>query len=180
MWRRHGVDEHGRPRGSTDQDVLDAFARAGGEETATFVEHLTTVPGVPDLTGDLAVLGLTEDTDPKDDVPRLGVLVENRGERIVLRTVLRDGPAWHAGISGDDVLLAIDGETLSPAELPTVLRRHGAATTVQLTVRRGPRILERAVRLEAAAPRPRLRTVTATDAATRARFSRWSGQTLPD
>jgi predicted metalloprotease with PDZ domain len=180
MWRRHGIDEHGRPRGYTDQDVLDAFARAGGEETAAFVEHLTTVPGVPDLAIDLAVLGLTEDTDPEDDVPRLGVLTENRGERIVLRTVLRDGPAWRAGISGNDVLIAIDGETLSPAELPTVLRRHGAGATVQLTVRRGPRILERPVRLDAAAPRPRLRTIAAADAATRARFSRWSGQTLPD
>ncbi len=180
LWRRHGVDEHDRPRGYTDQDVLDAFARAGGEETATFVEHLTTVPGVPDITSDLEVIGLTEHPDPEDDLPRLGVLVETRGERIVLRTVLRDGPAWRAGVSGNDVLLAIDGETLSPAELPTVLRRHGAGTTVDLTLLRGPRILERSVQLGAATPRPRLGTVTDADSATRARFSRWSGQTLPD
>jgi predicted metalloprotease with PDZ domain len=106
--------------------------------------------------------------------------VENRGDRIVLRTVLRDGPAWRAGVSGNDVLLAIDGETLSAAELPTVLRRHGAGASVVLTLRRGPRILERAVQLAAASPRPRLRTVADADTATRARFSRWAGQTLPD
>lgn len=180
LWRRHGVDEHDRPRGYTDQDVLDAFARAGGEETATFVERLTTVPGRPDLAGDLDVIGLREESDPEDDVPRLGALVENRGDRIVLRTVLRDGPAWRAGVSGNDVLLAIDGETLSAAELPTVLRRHGAGASVVLTLRRGPRILERTVQLAAASPRPRLRTVADADTATRARFSRWAGQTLPD
>jgi len=178
LWRRHGVDGHGQQRGYTDQDVLDAFARAGGEEIAMFVEHLTTVPGAPDITDDLAVIGLMEDTDPDDDVPRLGALVETRGEHIVLRTVLRDGPAWRAGVSGNDVLLAIDGETLSPAELPTVLRRHGSGTSVTLTLRRGPRILGRTVQLDAATPRPRLRTIGQADAATRARFARWSGQTL--
>jgi len=180
LWRRHGVDEHDRPRGYTEQDVLDAFARAGGDEVATLAEQLTTVPGVPDLTGDLEVLGLRESPDPDDDVPRLGALVDARGEAIVLRTVLRDGPAWRAGASGGDVLLAIDGETLSAAELPTVLRRLGAGTTVHLTLRRGPRILARDVRLDASSPRPRLSTVTDPDEATRARFLEWSGQPLPD
>jgi predicted metalloprotease with PDZ domain len=34
LWRRHGIDEAGRPRGYTEQDVLDALARAGGDEVA--------------------------------------------------------------------------------------------------------------------------------------------------
>jgi len=180
LWRRHGVDDRGRPRGYTERDVLDAFVRAGGEEVAALAERLSTVPGVPDLTPDLEVLGLTEAPDPDDDAPRLGALVEARGERIVLRAVLRGGPTWAAGVSGGDELVAIDGETLSSAELPTVLRRHGSGTTVRLTLRRGPRVLERDVRLDPPSPRLRLRTVPDADAATRARFSRWAGQTLPD
>ena len=180
LWLRHGPDPKGDPRGYTEQDVLDAFARAGGDEVATLAERLTTVPCVPDLSPDLGVLGLVDVADPEDDAPRLGALVETRGDRIVLRTVLRDGPTWRAGVSGGDELLAIDGETLSSAELPTVLRRHGGGTRIRLTLRRGPRVLEREVRLDPPAPRHCLRIGTDLDAATRARFARWSGQPVPD
>ncbi len=179
LWRRHGIDGSGDPRGYTAHDVNDAFTRAGGEEVATLLERLTTVPGVPDLTTDLEVIGLTESPDPEDDVPRLGVLVETQDDRIVLRSVLREGPAWRAGVSGGDVLLAIDDETLRPAELPAVLRRHGPSATIRLTLRRGPRILAREVRLDQAAPRLRLLPAPDADAAARARFSRWAGQTHP-
>ena len=176
LWHRHGVDEHGRPRGYDEQDVLDAFARAGGDELASLAERLATVPGVPEPSPDLGVLALVETTDPDDDVPRLDVLVRSDGGRIRLRSVLRDGAAWRAGVSGGDEILAVDGETLAPEELPTVLRRHGAGTTVSLTLRRGPRVIERTVTLERAVPRPRLRLDETADPAARARFSRWSGQ----
>jgi len=179
LWRRHGVDAHGRPRGYHEQDVLEALARAGGDEVAMLAERLTTVPAVPDPSPDLEVLALVEIPEQDDDVPRLDVLVQPEGGRMRLRSVLRDGTAWRAGVSGGDELVAIDGETLTPEELPTVLRRHGAGTTVRLTLRRGPRVIERDVTLERGIPRPRLRFDADADAAAQARFSRWSGQATP-
>jgi predicted metalloprotease with PDZ domain len=182
LWRRHGIDERGRPRGYTEQDVLDALARAGGDGTAALAEQLTTAPGVPDPTPDLDVIALTEVLDPDataDAVPHLGVLIQPEGGRIRLRSVLREGPAWRAGVSGGDELVAIESETLTAEELPTVLRRHGADTTVRLTLRRGPRVIERDVTLERAAPRPRLRFDETASPAAQARFTRWSGQALP-
>ena len=180
LWRRHGPDASGRPRGYTEQDVLDALGRAGGDEVVELATALTTVPGVPDPSPDLFVLGLREVLDPEDDAPRMGVLVGTEGGRIVLRSVLRGGSAWEAGVSGGDQLLAIDGETLTGEELPTVLRRHGAGTSVTLTLQRGPRLIELPVRLSAAEPRPRIRVDPEADAATRARFTRWSGQAVAD
>lgn len=180
LWRRHGPDATGRPRGYTEQDVLEAFVRAGGDEVADLAVTLTTVPGVPDPTPDLAVLGLREVLDLEDDAPRMGVLVGTDGGRIVLRSVLRGGSAWDAGVSGGDRLLAIDGETLTPEELPAVLRRHGADSTVTVTLERGPRLLELPVRLTRAQPRPRLHPDPDADAATRARFTRWAGQAVAD
>ncbi len=176
LWRRHGPDAGGRPRGYTEQDVLDAFARAGGEEVALLAQELTTVPGVPDPAPDLAAVGLVETTASPDGTPTLGVLVDGEGARIRLRSVLRDGPAWLAGVSGGDELVAIDGETLTAPELPTVLRRHGAGTQVRLTLRRGPRVIERQVRLAPEVLRQRLQLDPEADAATLARFTRWSGQ----
>lgn len=180
LWQRHGPDASGRPRGYTEQDVLDAFARAGGDAAAAYAERLSTVAEPPDPTPDLEVLGLVavEDEDPL--TPRLDALIGAETGRIRVRTVLRDGTAWRAGVSGGDELLAIDGETLTHEELPTVLRRHGPGTTVRLTLRRGPRIVERDVRLEAPRRRPRLRIAREADAAARARFTRWSGLTPPD
>ena len=179
LWRRHGIDDAGRPLGYTEQDVLDALARAGGEDVARLAEHLTTVPGIPDPSQDLPVLALTEHLDTEDDAPRMGVLVQPEGGRIRLRSVLRDGAAWRAGVSGGDELLAIEGETLAPEELSTVLRRHGPEAEVRLTLRRGPRIVERVVRLEGALARPRLRLDESADAAALARFTRWSGSPPP-
>jgi predicted metalloprotease with PDZ domain len=79
-------------------------------------------------------------------------------------------------VSGGDELVAIDGETLTAPELPTVLRRHGAGTQVRLTLRRGPRVIERQVRLAPEVLRQRLQLDPEADAATLARFTRWSGQ----
>jgi len=179
LWRRHGVDGDGRPLGYAEQDVLDALARAGGDDVAALAERLTTVPSVPDPTPDLSVVALTEVVDSEEDAPQLGVLVHPEGGRIRLRSVLRDGPAWRAGVSGGDELVAVDGETLAPEELPTVLRRHGAGTPVRLTLRRGPRVLEREVTLERAGPRPRLRFDESAGPAAQACFTRWSGQAPP-
>lgn len=180
LWRRHGPDAAGHPRGYTEQDVLDALARAGGDEVVELAVALTTVPGVPDPSADLFVLGLREVLDPENDAPRMGVLVGTDGGRIVLRSVLRGGSAWEAGVSGGDHLLAIDGETLTAEELPTVLRRHGAGASVTITLQRGPRLIELPVRLSPAEPRPRIRMDPEADATTRARFTRWSGQAVAD
>ncbi len=176
LWRRHGPDAAGRPRGYTEQDVLDALARAGGDTVAALAERLTTVPCVPDPSDDLHAVGLEQSLDTEDPTPQLGALVQGGSGRILLRSVLRDGPAWLAGVSGGDELVAVDGETLTHEELPTVLRRHGPGASVRLTLRRGPRVVERTVVLAPAEPRPRLRVVDDADASTLARFRRWSGQ----
>ena len=180
LWRRHGPDGSGRPRGYTEQDVLDAFARAGGDDAASLAERLSTVPLPPDPTPDLGVLGLEVAEDDEVLTPRLEVLLGSEPGRIRIRSVLRGGTAWEAGVSGGDELLAVDGETLTQEELPTVLRRHGPGTTVRLTLRRGPRVIERDVRLEVPRRRTRLRFTREADVATRERFRRWSGLAAPD
>ena len=179
LWRRHGVDEAGRPRGYDEQDVLDALARAGGDDVAALAERLTTVPGIPDPGPDLAAIALQEDLTTDDDTPVLGVLVEAEASRVRFRSVLRDGPAWLGGASGGDELVAIDGETLTLEELPTVLRRHGPGASVRLTLRRGPRVIDREVVLARAEARPRLRFDATADPVAQAAFRRWSGQVTP-
>jgi predicted metalloprotease with PDZ domain len=192
LWRRHGAaSDTGTARsapggaataraaeGYTEDDVVAAFDRAGGAVAAQRCIDLTTRPGRPEVEDDLAVLGLRLLVGDAG-APELGVLTSTEGDRIVLTHVLRDGPAWRAGISGGDHLLALDSETLTPAELPTVLRRYGAGAHVRCLLRRGPRVLERTVELAAPSTPTRLAPDPVADEAARARFQRWSGLPFP-
>jgi predicted metalloprotease with PDZ domain len=82
-------------------------------------------------------------------------------------------------VSGGDRLLAIDGETLTAAELPIVLRRHGAGARIRCSLQRGPRLLERTVELEAARPRSDLAFDPDANDTARAGFRAWSGLDVP-
>jgi predicted metalloprotease with PDZ domain len=178
LWRRFGTSE-GRPRhGYTEPDVLDVLERIGGAAVAERCLRLTTVPGVPDIAPLLSAVGLQLEEEPTG-APELGVVTGGETGRSVLRTVLRGGPAWRAGVSGGDVLLAVDDETVRLSELETLLRRRGAGARVLLTLERGARVLRREVVL--GAPRTTHRISIDSSAAPRARtaFERWCAQPFP-
>jgi predicted metalloprotease with PDZ domain len=179
LWVRHGRDPADRARGYTEEDVVAALERAGGEALAARCVELVDRPGRPDVAPLLAVVGLTLREEAPADVPELGVLTGGAPVGISIRSVLRGGPAWHGGVSGGDLLLAIDGETLTPDDLTPFLRSRGAGARVVVTLARGARLLERTVELGEPRPRPRLAAdPTASDEA-RAAFTAWCGLVHP-
>jgi predicted metalloprotease with PDZ domain len=178
LWRRFGTSL-GRPQhGYTEADVLEALATVGGDAIAERCVTLTTRPGAPDIAAVLAAVGLHLEPEPPG-APELGVLTSVDTGRVVIRSVLRDGPAWQAGVSGGDVLLAVDGETVRPPELESLLRRHGVGARVELTLERGPRLLRREVRLGPPRARPRLAIDPEAPASARGAFERWCAQPFP-
>jgi predicted metalloprotease with PDZ domain len=183
LWRRFGsggTAPGGRPPGYTEDDVLAALGDLGGTEVVARCRTLTTVPGAPDPLALVAAVGLRTEPDGSDPVPELGVVLGGDADAITLQAVLRGGPAWTAGVSGGDRLLAIDGETLTAAELPTVLRRHGVGTEITLMLRRGPRVLTRCVTLGPVRGRQRLVPDPTAPTGAREAFKRWSGLAFPD
>jgi predicted metalloprotease with PDZ domain len=179
LWVRHGREPEDRRRGFTEDDVLAALARAGGDELAHRCEALVDRPGRPDVAPLLDVVGLTLREDGPADVPDLGLIVGADQGGIAVRTALRGGAAWRAGVSGGDRLLALDGETLTAEDLTPFLRARGAGATVVATLARGARLIERRIVLDL--PRPRLRLATdpgATAGACRA-FTAWCGLEHP-
>ncbi len=178
LWRRFGTPL-GRPsRGYSEADVLDVLTTVGGEEIALRCVELTTRPGTPDLEGVLAAVGLRLESEP-EGAPELGALTATDAGRVVLRSVLREGPAWQAGVSGGDVLLAVDGETVRAPELETLLRRHGVGAHVELTLERGPRVLRRQVVLGPVRARRRIAADADATRSSRAAFRRWCSLDLP-
>ncbi len=178
LWKRHARTVEG----FTEQDVLDAVAEVGGDELATLVDARVGQPQRPEIDDDLlAAVGLAfADKDDGPAPPELGVQTTEDDQGITFTSVLRDGPAWRAGITGGDRLVAIDGVTVPRGELTKALLASVPGDAVEVSVTRGPRLLTLPVTL--GQPRPQ-RTLQRREGATgpEARaFQRWTGHALED
>ncbi|MEX0592142.1 MAG: PDZ domain-containing protein, partial [Nitriliruptoraceae bacterium] len=172
MWRRHS----GHAEGYTEDDVLAAVAEVGGDSVAEHLERRITRPEPPAIDNSrLAVLGLRWEESTATDIPDLGVIVTEDDQSVVLASVLRDRPAWRAGVTGGDRLVAIDGWTVGRTALTRALRRYAAGDQVELTVTRGPRLLTLPVVLDPPLPQHKLVPVDSASTAQQDQFSRWCG-----
>jgi predicted metalloprotease with PDZ domain len=176
LWRRHA----GSAAGYTEQDVLDAIEAVGDTRIAEIADRRAGVAEPPSIDAALLeMVGLAPvERDDVPAVPDLGVRVEDDEQGVRLASVLRGRPAWQAGLTGGDRLVAIDGVALARDDLTRELRTHAPGDTIALTVLRGPRLLTHEVVL--GPPRPGWRLVARDDASdtARATFARWTGQTL--
>jgi predicted metalloprotease with PDZ domain len=176
LWRRHADTVEGY----TEDDVLAAVAEVGGEELSRLVDHRVGTAVLPDLEDVVAEVGLRWQADECQQPPALGVLTKDVEGGVAVTSVLRDGPAWRAGMTGGDRLLAVDGRVVGRGELEAVLRTSSVGDEVEVTVTRGPRLLTLPVTL--AEPTPRRQLVAdekATDAQ-REVFRRWTGRPLDE
>lgn len=177
LWRTFGRSD----TGYTDTDVRAALADAAGADLGWFFDaHVAgrEMPPVQDLVG---VVGLSlERPDPEEPTPWLGASTSEDGGDVRLTSVVRGGPAWQAGMTGGDRMVAVDGQAVTPDSLPKVLRAHAGGDTVEVTVVRGPRMLTLPVVLGDPFRPHRLRPVADPTDAQRAAFRRWTGHDLPE
>jgi predicted metalloprotease with PDZ domain len=176
LWSRHADDA----QGYTEQDVLDAVATVGGEELAALVDERVAAPGPVDLEQVVDTVGLRWKDDDGPVPPSLGVTTQESDAGVSIASVLRDGPAWTAGLTGGDQLIAIEGRTVARGELTAVLLTHEPGETVEVTVTRGPRLLTMPVTLGSPRPGRRLVAVDEPSEQQREVFQRWTGQSLDD
>ena len=175
LWQRHARTEEGY----TEDDVLAAIAAHGGDELAALAETRVADPGLPELEDVVPTIGLAWGEKGGPATPSLGVRAEESDAGVALANVLRDGPAWQAGVTGGDRLIAIDGRTVARGLLDVTLRAHDPGDTVEVAVARGPRLLHLPVTLGEPVPARTLRPADHATDAQRAAFARWAGQPLP-
>jgi predicted metalloprotease with PDZ domain len=183
LWQRFGHDEpQGHPRtGYRHDDVVDALGTVAGHDLTGFVDEHVTGTAPPPIGDLLGVVGLElVESVPKPPTADLGVRLseDDRGPRI--DAVLRDGPAWLAGVTGGDRLVAIDGTVVRRGEVPRVLRLHEPGDTVVLTVERGPRLLGLPVVLDTPRLDLQLQPVADPEERQRTAFARWTGHPLTE
>ena len=124
-------------RGYAERDILEAVNEAAGSDFSSFFERY--VRGTDPLpyaeTLRLAGLELQSSALPGSP-PSLGALTESEdmGARIV--AVRPGGAADRAGLSRDDLLIAVDNQSLATEELGTRLKPYPAGAKAPFTVQR--------------------------------------------
>jgi predicted metalloprotease with PDZ domain len=180
LWERHA----GSPSGYTEDDVLAGVRTLGGEDGAALaglVERRVGSPGVPDLGDEVVqVAGLRWETAEGPTPPDLGVRASASDGGMRLDVVLRDRPAWRAGLTGGDELVAIDGQRVGRDQLTGALRAYEAGDRIEVTVLRGPRLLTLPVTLGEPRPKRKLVAVDDPNDTQRAVFRRWTGRDLTE
>ena len=176
LWRRHAGD----PAGYTEADVVAAVADVGGADLAELVEDRVANPGHPVLDDVVDVVGLRWATKDDTPPPNLGVRTAESGGAVTLAAVLRDGPAWRAGLTGGDRVVALDGEVVAGGHLEALLRTRTAGDAVTVTVTRGPRLITRTVTLGEPVVSHTLRPVATPSPDQQAAFAAWAGSPLDE
>jgi len=183
LWHRFGHDQpRGYPTtGYTHQDVVDALSEAAGRDLSDFTDDHVLGTEPPPLADLLDTVGLRlEDTRADVVRPDLGVQSSDDGDAVVVNAVFRDRPAWQAGITGGDRIVAIDGLLIGRGELEPALATFNAGDIVRVTVARGARLLELDVELADPVPERRIVATDEPDEQQVAAFTAWTHRTLSE
>jgi predicted metalloprotease with PDZ domain len=171
LWQRH------RDTGYTDDDIFGAIAEVSNGTIASRIKSRVALPGLGDrneFADALSNLGLTL-TSTQPPAGWLGVQLAGHTPTVGVRlaATLRDGPAWAAGLTGNDTLLAINDTVVTADTFNQIVEQHQPGDTVSVRVLRHNRIDAVPLTL---AHCPATFTVTATTDATalaRGSYARW-------
>jgi predicted metalloprotease with PDZ domain len=145
LWQQYGRDfyvnngESGR--GVTDAEVDALFDSVTGLKLKRLLDRW--VRGTDDLplAKLLAPFGVTFTDNRKRAKPALGVRTVRDGTDCKVANVYEGGAAHQAGVSADDVLVAIDGLRVSGTNLDGVLSRYRVGDAVALHIFRRDELL---------------------------------------
>ena len=187
-WQRFTARGAGYPEGA----LLGLCSEVAGRDLSDFFAAYVdgTAPLAPD--SELAAVGLrlartpgkTDRALPKDAdgfalEPWFGLATAADGPLCKVTSIVDDGPAFAAGLSADDVLLAVDGARVAQDTLQDRLDRTGGRTA-KFTLWRGQSLRE--LTLTPVVRRVedwKLAPVPAPTDAQRAAFKAWTNQDLP-
>jgi predicted metalloprotease with PDZ domain len=140
---------YGPGRGYEEHDLLDAVNAESGSDFSGFLERYIRGTDPLPYAEALAGAGMELHTGvAPGSAPSLGVLVqpEDRGLRIT--AVLPGQAADRGGLARDDLLLAVDEQSLATESLPNRLRIYSPGTEVPITLERHGRRERISVRLD--------------------------------
>lgn len=95
-------------RGVNSDQVFKIVEDVGGADIREKFEVMTSTTQELDLESICLEAGLKLEWD-NSETPWLGLDVEHSGDRVIVRTVILDGPGYKAGINAGDEIIAVNG-----------------------------------------------------------------------
>jgi predicted metalloprotease with PDZ domain len=175
LWRE--VQKSGRDYAGVAEDAMPALLQAAtGLKLERELRDWVHGTRDPDYAKLLAPFGLALQARPALDAMHVALLGAKSGDDGRLAHVFDGGPAQHAGLSGGDQLVALDGLRIAGGNLDRLLARYRPGDTVQLHAFRRDELMQFDLPLATRAPlKFSLQPDAAAGKAARARRARWLG-----
>ncbi|WP_115717939.1 M61 family metallopeptidase [Gallaecimonas mangrovi] len=167
--------KHRLPGTFDDQTLLTELKAISGKDYSAFWAHNVKAPlGDIDFASLLAQFGLKLTNQDKGVVTGLDVSKDG-----TVSTVDAGSPAWQAGLTNGDVLVALDGLRLLPASLDKRLKAYKAGDKIELTFFRRDQLQNRSLVLQQQPAKYQVEAVANPSRAQKAAFKAWLGIEFP-
>ncbi len=147
-------------KGVTKSEVYDAIKIVGGEKILDQFSTWTETCVEIDIETLLLRMGIKAEWD-RAESPWLGIEVDYSGDRVLVKSVILDGPAYKGGLNAGDEILAIDGFRILKDRYNDLTKYLENLQTYKVTVSRLGRLVDVHINLES--PITKLRTLTIID-----------------
>ncbi|WP_028114091.1 M61 family metallopeptidase [Ferrimonas kyonanensis] len=138
---RYLYQNHRLPDGFTEQDVKDGLRLLTGTSFEPWWQQAIDSPNVLDFDAMLAQVGLQRKGSDQDEVAELGLKVNEDQGLATVTHVRRDGPAWQAGLTTEDRVVAINGMRVPASQWQDRLAELPLDVPVSLTLFRRDRLM---------------------------------------
>ncbi|MDO6428618.1 PDZ domain-containing protein [Thalassotalea sp. 1_MG-2023] len=174
--------EYSIPKTFNDQDMLAVLKKVTGENYQSWWQKNVDGHAKPDFNKLLAKAGL-EISYGKEDKKKAwtGLSTSSHSNGLLVRAVEKGSPAWQAGFTTDDIIVAVDGLRIADKDLKKRLTNFKPETEVEFTFFRRDQLMTKTITL-AAVPKDELKVQAMKDAskAQKAFFKAWTGLDFPE
>jgi predicted metalloprotease with PDZ domain len=150
-WKEAGAEY----RGVEEAEVAAAIVEATSVDLGRTLQEWTEGTRDPDFTQLLSPFGVSCHRPFSLEQPHfalLGIKTATFGSELRVANVFDGTPAQEAGVSGGDVLVALDDLRMTPTTLDKLLARYAIGDAVELTVFRRDELMRLPLRLASRAP----------------------------
>ncbi|SKC86083.1 M61 family metallopeptidase [Ohtaekwangia koreensis] len=121
-----------KQRGFTDDEFRQTCETVAGTSLQEIFEYASTTQAI-DYSKYLAYAGLSIDVTPdKASGGHLGVSFQNESEKLIVSQVEWNSPAWHAGLSSQDIILKVNEQSANRQNVEQILKSSRAGDVIKL------------------------------------------------
>lgn len=151
LWVQFGRDFYTSSGvGVTLNDVYAVFDAATGLRLKPLIQKLTQSAADVPLSALLTKIGVHTQLEASQKTASLGVRTAAQGNDVKITTAFTGEAAHRAGLSGGDILVALDGLRVTPTSLPILLARYPAGAPLRVLAWRRDELVDTQIILDAA------------------------------